>query len=848
MQKSVNTEPKDQTTSPKEPEAPPLIVPPKDPPETEEYQRNKMKSISIDTSTKEAMLITAQRVEMIATPQIAYKIIRVVNHFIKHIIENYNDEMSVASDTIWYKKWQSVYSIMRSSRRTMIDNYRLLFDDYTTKDNDVSTYTFVMALIEYVPHLKQCYDINPIEGLSINRNKFHLIITLYSGKIKDKDNPFAPLEEASLNSSFKPFTENKSIATWHTNITRQSSESNQMEQMVPDDVVVDKKQQADDNSQVTTASNPDNNTPDKSKESGLSYSTTTYNPGAKKIVTFTKKQHIIKDEIVEECNKEINKNMEELSKSLKGMIIQQQNILQTLVSNQSNSFMPQTPTMSNPPITNNPPTTRNPPPTTPSNPNISTSINPNNSSSSYRPHKSFASPQQRINTSQSNNNQFQYQRSGSVIFNYNGQSYELHDSQYAKNSSDLRKVTNSVDLVHYYEEMQSEAIAYNIFLQQFDMLKPWDKYVTNSLPPTCIFDYLTANDNTIDAYNRMKNALYAKISKSEIEDPEYKAIIKHGSIGKDGFEVLYDLMTLCHPKLMVATSKIRDTNERPHLEDNESIYEFAEKITTWLTIEQIEGVQHSDDKILNIFMAEMRKYTKYDLAVQSIASELTIKDTLNRRTGVKDFPEHLKLYHLPSTVISYYSKTERNQLFPPEESNSTDGTAIVNRGSSTDLNNYEDMANESYSDIAREIIEVANDITEAKVMLARQGVDQNCEGCGMYGHDVFKTGCDRCAQYILIKRYLEKNPGSEKSILFKYRKHQKQLAEKRRSRTNRKESTGNTNSERKPRHRYNTKYNKAKIQRVQEAIMAAVATDSNESDDESYASANMESTTQNSQE
>ena len=86
MQKSVNTEPKDQTTSPKEPEAPPLIVPPKDPPETEEYQRNKMKSISIDTSTKEAMLITAQRVEMIATPQIAYKIIRVVNHFIKHII------------------------------------------------------------------------------------------------------------------------------------------------------------------------------------------------------------------------------------------------------------------------------------------------------------------------------------------------------------------------------------------------------------------------------------------------------------------------------------------------------------------------------------------------------------------------------------------------------------------------------------------------------------------------------------------------------------------------------------------------------------------------------------------
>ena len=76
------------------------------------------------------------------------------------------------------------------------------------------------------------------------------------------------------------------------------------------------------------------------------------------------------------------------------------------------------------------------------------------------------------------------------------------------------------------------------------------------------------------------NKLKRKISKSEVKDPEYKAIVKHGSIGKDGFEVLYDLMTLCHPKLMVATNKIRDTNERPHLNENESIYSYAEKLTT----------------------------------------------------------------------------------------------------------------------------------------------------------------------------------------------------------------------------------------------------------------------------
>ena len=96
---------------------------------------------------------------------------------------------------------------------------------------------------------------------------------------------------------------------------------------------------------------------------------------------------------------------------------------------------------------------------------------------------------------------------------------------------------DKTDLVHYYEEIQSDAITYNIFLQQFDLLKPWQKYVTNTLPPTCIFDELTLNDNTIDAYNRMKNALYTKLSKSSINDVEYKAIIKHGSIGNDGFEI-----------------------------------------------------------------------------------------------------------------------------------------------------------------------------------------------------------------------------------------------------------------------------------------------------------------------
>ena len=829
MKKSIKPTDSNQPKQATAPAEPPVPAPPRDPPDSSEIDRKKKKSISIDTTTREAILITSNQVEMIATPQITYKIIRIINHFIKQIIQHHSDDDLVNTDTIWYKKWQSVYSIVRSSKRTMIDNYRLLFDDYSTEDKNITTYEFMLALIEYVPHLKKCYDIKPVENsIRLDYDRFHLTIALYTGKIEDTSNPFAPLEEAASIGSFKPFTENKSISTWHTNITTQSNESHNNGSIVPDDVVVDQsQQQTNDNSQVTTPSNQDNPTPDKSKDSGISFSDST-NSNMKKTVKFTKKQSMIKDEILEHCNKEISNNIQQLQKSLNGLMLQQHNLLHNYVNSQTSHQSHQTPMMPSRP------------PPTPSNPHIP--------ATPQRPVRNLPSPQPSHHHNNQLNNQLQFRRSGSVMFVYEGSTYELRDSQFAKNSSDLRKVSDSVDLVHFYAELQSDAISYNIFLQQFDMLEPWDKYISNSLPPTCILDHLNTNDNTIDAYNRMKNTLYTKISKSEIKDPEYKAIVKHGSIGKDGFEVLYDLMTLCHPKLMVATNKIRDTNERPHLDENESIYSYAEKLTTWLTIEQIEGLKHTDDQVLNIFMAEMRKNSKYELAVQSINSELTIKDTLFRRTGEVAFPEHLKLYHLPSTVMSYYSKAERNQLFPTDDI-TEENTAIVNRINSTDLNNYGDSSQDPYAAIAKDIIRVANDITEAKVLLARQGVDQNCEGCGMYGHDAYKTGCDRCAQYIMIKRYLEKHPESERSILSKYKKHQKELAEKRRAKPTRKKGGNNTNvPEKESRHRYNNRYNRAKIQKIQEAIMEAVESESNNSDEASYISATMDASSDTSHE
>ena len=59
----------------------------------------------------------------------------------------------------------------------------------------------------------------------------------------------------------------------------------------------------------------------------------------------------------------------------------------------------------------------------------------------------------------------------------------------------------------------------------------------------------------------------------------------------------------------------------------------------------------------------MRSDAKYDIANKAITSELTIHNALTQNQGNAPFPEHSKLYNLLSTVLSFYTKEQRNSLF-----------------------------------------------------------------------------------------------------------------------------------------------------------------------------------------
>lgn len=56
----------------------------------------------------------------------------------------------------------------------------------------------------------------------------------------------------------------------------------------------------------------------------------------------------------------------------------------------------------------------------------------------------------------------------------------------------------------------------------------------------------------------------------------------------------------------------------------------------------------------------------------------------------------------------------------------------------------------------------------------RQRVDAKCAGCGIWGHDIFSTGCDFTASLINAQKFLEKYPKTASKLLAQQSAHQSQ--------------------------------------------------------------------------
>ena len=188
---------------------------------------------SVNTNVRNAMVINMDHVVINTKLNLTYKVIRVINHFIQHVVKYYPDEdQDITETSAWCIKWITVYPIIRSSKRTIVDVYRLLFDDYTIKEKDIHLYDVVMSLVKSIPHLKSCYDIVPHNDTP-SYDEFEFKLRLYRGRLEDGNNTYSPIEDSeSLPTMYKPFTDSRSISTWHTIQSKSSKD------MIPTDVNV----------------------------------------------------------------------------------------------------------------------------------------------------------------------------------------------------------------------------------------------------------------------------------------------------------------------------------------------------------------------------------------------------------------------------------------------------------------------------------------------------------------------------------------------------------------------------------------------------------------------------------
>jgi hypothetical protein len=344
-----------------------------------------------------------------------------------------------------------------------------------------------------------------------------------------------------------------------------------------------------------------------------------------------------------------------------------------------------------------------------------------------------------------------FQKSGTLVFYYDENTYELRDGDFNKLKSTFTSVESKSDLIILYKQLQGMAIAHNIFLQVFESLVPWDKN-PNSITPTCMFNTINTEENTVDAYRRMKSALYHKLTIVTFKNQEYQAIVDHGKTRQDGFNILYDLMTLCHPKLVAITNKYRNINEKPTFDRSDSIYSYCNKLQSWLDIEYINNHTHTEDDIINMVLEQLRADTRYNKAVESITQQLTFNATFQHQLGTVVFPDGLKLRNLPGTIMSYYSPTEKLELFPTDDSKIS-------------INKVND----------ENMIEAIINSLNGRPSYARESVDAFCPGCGQHGHNVFQSGCDFCAKHLLVTEFFKKFNNMKPKVVEKYKEHQKKV-------------------------------------------------------------------------
>jgi hypothetical protein len=136
------------------------------------------------------------KVVMIAQPQTAFKLLRVLNHWIDNIIAHHPDEEQVNIQQKWYIKWKAIYPFIWSSKQNFVDVHHMITEDYNVTEDKAT----LLSLIDYFkinyPEFAHYYDIKQIDRRENDQNFFEFKLSLYYTEYNDANNKFNELSSS----------------------------------------------------------------------------------------------------------------------------------------------------------------------------------------------------------------------------------------------------------------------------------------------------------------------------------------------------------------------------------------------------------------------------------------------------------------------------------------------------------------------------------------------------------------------------------------------------------------------------------------------------------------------------
>jgi hypothetical protein len=159
------------------------------------------------------MIINDNDVSLIAEPKSLFKVIRIINQWIKNIVHHYEDKLVINNEQTWYRKWKALYPIICSSKHSVIEVYRFITEDLLAPT--ASVLDVLNQFLDTIPELSTYQALTIIDSNDINPNYMRYALRLYYTPYNDPNNQFAPIASNSID-NYSTFKDNKSIMTYNT--------------------------------------------------------------------------------------------------------------------------------------------------------------------------------------------------------------------------------------------------------------------------------------------------------------------------------------------------------------------------------------------------------------------------------------------------------------------------------------------------------------------------------------------------------------------------------------------------------------------------------------------------------